>query len=114
MQVNALEAAPAFLGKFDLIVSNPPYINSEEIASLQSEVLREPAMALDGGADGLDFYKAICEKWLNHCNGAIAVECGEGQADDIRKLFSLQCSETDSVTDFNEIERVVIGRKDIK
>ncbi len=98
----------------DLILSNPPYIISEEIASLQAEVLREPAMALDGGTDGLDFYKAICEKWLSHCKGAIAVECGEGQADDIRKLFSLQCSETYSVNDFNEIERVVIGRKDIR
>ena len=98
----------------DLILSNPPYINSDEIASLQAEVLREPAMALDGGTDGLDFYKAICEKWLNHCRGAIAVEFGEDQADDIGKLFSQQCAETKSVIDFNEIERVVIGRKDIK
>lgn len=97
----------------DLILSNPPYINSDEIASLQAEVLREPAMALDGGTDGLDFYKAISDKWLNHCKGAIAVECGEGQADDIRKIFSQHCSETSSVLDFNEIERVVIGRKEI-
>ena len=98
--------------KPDLILSNPPYINSEEIASLQSEVLLEPIMALDGGADGLDFYRAICDKWLPYCGGAIAVECGEGQSDDIRKIFSTQCAETFSVTDFNGIERVVIGRKD--
>lgn len=97
----------------DLILSNPPYINSDEIASLQAEVLREPAMALDGGTDGLDFYKAISDKWLNRCKGAIAVECGEGQADDIRKFFSQHCSGTSSVLDFNEIERVVIGRKEI-
>ena len=96
----------------DLILSNPPYINSADIASLQSEVLLEPAMALDGGEDGLDFYKVISENWLNHCSGAIAVECGEGQSDDIQSLFSQQCSEVSSVLDFNEIERVVIGRKD--
>ena len=95
----------------DLILSNPPYINSNEIASLQSEVLFEPVMALDGGIDGLDFYRAISEKWLPACSGAIAVECGEGQSDDIRKIFSMQCAETLAVTDFNGIERVVIGRK---
>lgn len=98
----------------DLILSNPPYINSDEIAALQSEVLKEPIMALDGGIDGLDFYKAITDKWLNYCSGAIAVECGEGQADDISRMFSLQCSDVFSLTDFNGIERVVIGRKDKK
>lgn len=97
-----------------LILSNPPYINSGEIAALQSEVLKEPFMALDGGIDGLDFYKAISEKWLSDCCGAIAVECGEGQADDIKKLFSHQCSDLISVTDFNGIERVVVGRKDLQ
>ena len=98
--------------KPDLILSNPPYINSEEIAVLQSEVLKEPVIALDGGTDGLDFYKAIADRWLEYCGGAIAVECGEGQSDDIKKLFSLQCSDAYSVTDFNGIERIVIGRKD--
>ncbi len=96
----------------DLILSNPPYINSDDIASLQSEVHAEPEMALDGGKDGLDFYKVISDRWLNNCNGAIAVECGEGQANDIKFLFSQQCSDVSSVFDFNEIERVVIGRKD--
>ncbi len=96
----------------DLILSNPPYINSDEIAALQFEVLKEPFMALDGGVDGLDFYKAISEKWLVNCCGAIAVECGEGQAEDIKNLFSHQCSDLISVTDFNGVERVVIGRKD--
>lgn len=95
----------------DLILSNPPYINSGDIAQLQSEVLKEPAMALDGGADGLDFYKAIAGKWLTYCGGAIAVECGEGQSESIRAIFSNQCAETFSVKDFNDIERVVVGRK---
>ena len=100
--------------KPDLILSNPPYINSGDIAQLQSEVLIEPAMALDGGEDGLDFYMAISEKWLPYCGGAAAVECGEGQADSIRMIFSKHCAETFSVKDFNDIERVVIGRKEIK
>lgn len=95
--------------KPDLILSNPPYINSDEIAGLQSEVLLEPAMALDGGKDGLDFYRAIAEKWLPYCGGAIAVECGEGQADSIKVIFSKQCAEIYSVKDFNEIERMVVG-----
>ena len=96
----------------DLILSNPPYINSDEIVSLQSEVLYEPVMALDGGKDGFDFYSAIADKWLKYCNGAVAVECGEGQADKIKSIFSEHCSEISSVFDFNEIERVIIGRKD--
>ncbi|MBQ8016361.1 MAG: peptide chain release factor N(5)-glutamine methyltransferase [Clostridia bacterium] len=95
--------------KPDLILSNPPYINSADIEALQSEVLKEPAMALDGGEDGLDFYRVIAEKWLPYGSGAVAVECGEGQADEIRMIFSKQCAETFSVKDFNGIERVVIG-----
>lgn len=96
----------------DLILSNPPYINSDEVMTLQSEVLKEPVMALDGGIDGLDFYRVIADKWLCNCNGAIAVECGEGQAEIIEQIFSTQCSDCYSVSDFNGIERVVIGRKD--
>ena len=98
--------------KPDLILSNPPYIISSEVSSLQSEVLKEPVMALDGGVDGFDFYKTIADKWLKECEGAIAVECGEDQADEIKKMFSLYCSDISSVNDFNGIERAVIGRKD--
>ncbi|MBQ2973436.1 MAG: peptide chain release factor N(5)-glutamine methyltransferase [Clostridia bacterium] len=93
----------------DLILSNPPYIESAEIPSLQSEVLLEPSMALDGGSDGLDFYRAINEKWLPYCKGAIAVECGEGQTERIEKLFSSFCGNTQSLADFNGIKRVVLG-----
>ncbi len=93
----------------DLILSNPPYINTDEVSTLQSEVLKEPAMALDGGSDGLDFYRAITEKWLPYCGKAVAVECGEGQADEIRMIFLKQFDKTCSIKDFNGIERVVIG-----
>ncbi|MBQ3045798.1 MAG: peptide chain release factor N(5)-glutamine methyltransferase [Clostridia bacterium] len=95
----------------DLILSNPPYIESKDISTLQSEVRYEPLMALDGGDDGYMFYNAIAEKWLAHCS-AVAVECGEGQAERIKSLFSDLCADVYSVRDFNGIERTVIGRKD--
>jgi len=99
--------------KPDLIVSNPPYIKTDDISSLQKEVLNEPEMALDGGNDGLDFYRCICGKWipLLKTGGFVAVECGEDQAKDIISLFSPYCSNAYSVCDFNSIERIVIGEK---
>lgn len=75
---DVLKPPSAQFGKFDCIVSNPPYIPTENIYSLQWEVLREPHMALDGGRDGLDFYRAICSKWLKLLipGGVIAFEIG--------------------------------------
>lgn len=66
------------LGAFDAIVSNPPYVPSGDIAGLQWEVRREPRMALDGGADGLKFYRAICAEWtgLLRPEGVLAFEIG--------------------------------------
>ena len=61
--INADIEFPPELPDADIIVSNPPYIKSSDISSLQDEVQKEPAMALDGGADGLDFYRIIAEKW---------------------------------------------------
>lgn len=94
----------------DIILSNPPYIESGDIPTLQREVLREPAMALDGGEDGMDFYRAIAERWLPCCKAA-AVECGEGQASGIKELFSELFAFVDTVTDFGGIERAVIGEE---
>lgn len=99
------------LPKPDLIISNPPYIETSAIESLQSEVHYEPVMALDGGEDGFIFYDALAKKWLPFCEAA-AVECGEGQAEKIKKLFSDLFADVYSVKDFNRIERTVIGRKD--
>lgn len=68
-------------GEFDLIVSNPPYIESNEIDVLQRELQFEPRMALDGGADGLYFYRIITEKWAGKVKvgGMLAYEIGEDQ-----------------------------------
>lgn len=97
----------------DLILSNPPYIKSEELPTLQKEVQREPSMALDGGADGLDFYRILAENWLTRLrSGAvIAVECGEAQAEDVSQLFFLARSETSTINDLSGIQRVVTATK---
>lgn len=74
----------------DIIISNPPYIKSEDIADLQSEVLKEPIMALDGGKDGLDFYRIINDNWYNKLNdnGKLFLEIGDEQEKSILPLLS--------------------------
>ncbi|MBI4323638.1 MAG: peptide chain release factor N(5)-glutamine methyltransferase [Chloroflexi bacterium] len=76
--------------RFDLIVSNPPYIPSAEIDTLAPEVREhDPRMALDGGPDGLDFYRRLAEQaaaWLRP-GGKIMLEFGDGQAEAIRRIF---------------------------
>lgn len=73
---------------FDLILSNPPYIKSADLPGLQPEVLYEPKMALDGGADGLRFYRELlmdAPKYLNP-GGSLILECGDGQSEEIPGL----------------------------
>ncbi len=74
----------------DIIVSNPPYIKSDDIKSLQKEVLFEPVMALDGGSDGLDFYRVINDKWANKLkeNGTLLLEIGEEQGKDVKDVLT--------------------------
>lgn len=77
--------------KFDLIISNPPYISSQEIETLEPEVkLFEPIEALDGGADGLDFYRKIAAEAKNFLNqnGKIILEIGFGQKEKIVEIFT--------------------------
>lgn len=76
-------------GSLDLLVSNPPYIKSDEIPTLQKEVQFEPKLALDGGKDGYDFYQGIISLWSKKLktNGFIAFELGEGQFEYVRKLL---------------------------
>jgi release factor glutamine methyltransferase len=76
--------------RFDLVVSNPPYIPSAEILTLDPEVRNfDPVLALDGGADGLDAYRAIAKRWRDWIipGGLLALEIGATQAADICRLF---------------------------
>ncbi|OIQ69250.1 release factor glutamine methyltransferase [mine drainage metagenome] len=87
----ACNYAAAVSGKFDLIVSNPPYIRSTEIADLAIEVRdHDPIAALDGGADGLDAYRAIAAEAarLLEPGGVVVVELGYGQSGDVRRLMA--------------------------
>lgn len=96
----------------DLIVSNPPYIKSADIASLQKEVQHEPAMALDGGESGLDFYRRIVPLWKSKlkAGGALAFELGEGQYDEVSRILADNGfgGITESI-DFGGIQRAIIG-----
>ncbi len=94
----------------DIILSNPPYIPANEIAQLQREVLFEPVTALDGGVDGLDFYRCIARKWVEKVKtgGFIGLECGDGQSLDVVSLFKEKYSEKEVIYDFNNIDRIVI------
>jgi len=99
---------------FDIIVSNPPYITSEDMLKLSKEVLKEPSIALDGGADGLDFYRAIAKDGLNYLsqNGTLALEIGYNQAEgifDILKKFKY--NNIRLVKDYSGNDRVVVAQK---
>lgn len=95
-------------GSYDMICVNPPYIPTSELASLQAEVKREPTLALDGGADGLDFYRRISRDYAAHLNpgGALLMEVGAGQAADVASMFP----DAEIIKDICGIERVVTVR----
>ncbi|MCI1966012.1 MAG: peptide chain release factor N(5)-glutamine methyltransferase [Oscillospiraceae bacterium] len=102
--------SPRLFHGLDGIVSNPPYVRTDEIHGLQREVCREPREALDGGADGLDFYRAIASLWVPalRAGGALCVEVGEDQAESVAELFrGAGLSKIRFHTDFNGINRVV-------
>ena len=101
--------------KFDAIVSNPPYIRTDEMSQLQKEVKSEPKMALDGGGDGLYFYKSICQNWTPKLKfgGMIAFEIGLGQENEVKKFMQksgINCIKFHK--DINNIVRVVSGIKE--
>lgn len=103
-----LEGPPLGSLRADLIVSNPPYIKSSELDSLQEEVRREPREALDGGEDGLCFYRAIAEKWLCTLRpGGLALfECAEGQAEKLCALLEEKGGKSFIRRDFAGIDRL--------
>ena len=119
VQANALMPAPAFLGKFDMIISNPPYITGQEMQELPASVKDyEPHMALYGGEDGLDFYRSIAENYTRALKpgGFLCLEFGMGQGDDVCGILEANgYTILERSRDYNDRERAVLaqyGRKE--
>ena len=114
VQADALQPASSFFGKFDMIVSNPPYIPSGEMPDLDSSVKdHEPHLALDGGKDGLDFYRAIVKNYTSALKpgGFLCFEFGMGQGDDVCDILVKNgYTVLERVQDFNERERAVLAQ----
>jgi len=100
---------------YNLIISNPPYVLSGEIDKLQAEVKCEPRIALDGGADGLEFYRRIIKDapLFLRDNGILILEIGCGQAKQIEEIINNKISlkVIERVRDYSGIERVIVARK---
>lgn len=113
VQMNALEKPERNYGEFQCIVSNPPYIPSGDIAGLDRSVREyEPRMALDGGEDGLNFYRSIAQQWKENLSpgGRLYFEVGIGQADDVLRIMRDNgFGDIQVVKDHHDIPRVVFG-----
>ena len=119
VQANALEEPSGFLGKFDMIVSNPPYVTAREMEELPPSVKNyEPHMALFGGTDGLDFYRSLASNYRKALKpgGYMAFEFGEGQGDDVCAILEENgYTILERTRDYNGRERAVLaqyGRKE--
>ncbi len=96
----------------DAVVSNPPYIPKEDIAGLDEKVKDfEPISALDGGNDGLDFYRFMCENTPQKPDSILAFEVGIGQARDVDKLMAADFENIRIIPDLSGIDRVVVGTR---
>ena len=113
IQVDALARPERALGEFQCIVSNPPYIPRADIETLDGSVKDyEPHMALDGGEDGLDFYRSIAQQWKDALlpGGRLYFEVGIGQADDVLRIMRKEgFGDIQIVKDLAGIPRVVFG-----
>lgn len=101
--------------KFDIIVSNPPYIPAADIAGLAKDVQKEPRGALDGGADGLDFYRRIISEAMDHMTdeGILAFEVGINQAQVVAELCRKAGFKATAIRkDYADIERMVFAVKE--
>lgn len=114
VQADAMDTPPSFLGQFDMIVSNPPYIDAKDMEGLEVSVKDyEPRMALFGGEDGLDFYRSITEKYRHNLKpgGYLCYEFGEEQGDDVCDILTANgFTVRQRVKDFNGTERAVIAQ----
>ena len=114
LQGDGFAALPAE-ASFDLIISNPPYIPTAEIGSLEPEVRDfDPRGALDGGADGLDYYRLLAAqsgKFLQH-GGKIMVEFGDGQGEAVKNIFEAQKWIVETLReDYNQRQRILVARR---
>jgi len=119
IQADALSPVPAFLGKFDLIVSNPPYITGADMEELEDSVkLYEPHLALFGGEDGLNFYRSIAANFTPALKpgGFLCLEFGDDQGDDVCRILEENgYTILERSRDYNDRERAVLaqyGRKE--
>ena len=114
MQADATASPPMSMGQFDMIVSNPPYVRSADMKKLDRSVRDfEPSWALDGGKDGLKFYKSIIKYWKSvlRPGGYLLFEVGEGQAESVKEmLLTGGFRSVSSKFDTLGVERVVIGK----
>ena len=114
LQADATANPPMSMGQFDLVVCNPPYIKTSELRKLDPSVREyEPSWALDGGKDGLKFYKSIIKFWkaVIRPGGYILFEVGEGQAESVKDmLLTGGFRSVGSKFDTLGVERVVIGK----
>ena len=113
LRMDAMEKPDKSLGEFQCVVCNPPYLPRGDIDGLDSAVKDyEPRLALDGGEDGLDFYRSISEKWRDCLapGGRLYFEVGIGQADEVLRIMRGQgFGDLQIVKDLHEIPRVVFG-----
>ena len=111
---DALKPAFPFLGKFDMIVSNPPYITGAEMLELDNSVKNyEPHLALYGGEDGLDFYRAIAVNFAPalKAGGYLCFEFGMGQGDDVCQILTENgYTILERTRDYNDRERAVLAQ----
>ena len=114
VQADALTAPPAYLGKFDMIVSNPPYITTQEMEQLDDSIKNyEPHLALHGGEDGMDFYRSIVKYYTKALKpgGYLCFEYDPAQGDDICRLLEQNgYTVLERTKDYNNRERACLAQ----
>jgi len=115
VQGDLFNTYPLSFTLYHLIISNPPYIPSGEINKLQPEIAYEPRQALDGGKDGLDYYRRIagqCSEYLKE-EGVLVFEIGFGQYEEIEKILQkgAKLQIIDVIRDYADIRRVIVAQK---